>query len=89
MRCIGEAIKAGRQRSGKASGQKQVARVAGIFEPEQDCGERAAAAGQRQGPARLGLEAGGVGEGAGGGIERGDGFGPAGRGHEPNRNGFG
>jgi hypothetical protein len=56
VRRVGETIKAGRQQSGEASGQKQVARASRIFEPEQHCGERTAAAGQGQISSGLGLE---------------------------------
>ncbi len=66
MWIVGEAVGSARQQLRQLSRQKQVLGVVGVFEPEQDAAQ---AAFPRQGQiaAGLGLETGGIGEGAGAG----------------------
>ena len=65
VRCVGEAISAGRQLAGQLSGPEAVyVAFAGFFDPEQHAGELSVRSRQQQQPARFGLETAGRDKGA-------------------------
>jgi hypothetical protein len=89
VRCICETIDAGRQKTGEAAWQKQIARAVGIFQAEQHRSKRAAGIRQREVAPGFGLKAARLCKSTLGRIELACSSIPACRRHEPDRNGAG
>ncbi len=86
VRRIGEPVGARRQQGGERARPQQIlGLVVRVLEPEQHARQRAVGAGQQEVPAGLGLEAGGIREGAAARIEAVADFGPGRGGDERHR----